>query len=1690
MHFIIGGEALLAKHLILDVKVSNHYGPTETTIGVATYTVEEPINKIVSNIPIGKALKNTRIYILNKEMDIMPIATQGEIYIGGLGVAFGYVNQAGLTAEKFIANPFRTIEERNLGVNSRLYKTGDFAKYLPDGNIEFLGRKDEQVKIRGYRVELKEIEEAINTHGDIKDCMVIVKNSLLIAYIVSGEFAINAEELELYLEDIIPKHMIPHHYVMIDRIPLTIAGKRNKDGLPIFSETDLINNEEYEEAQESVEKSLCEIWQEILSVKKIGRNDNFFKLGGHSLLVIKLISRIKKKFTVDIRLIDLFDNPTISEMRNLIQSSTTTALITISIPPLANKLKSAPLSFAQHRLWFLEKLIADVVYNMPVAFELLGALDRVALRKSLASIVQRHKIFRTVFKEANAGDIRQVILQDMSIYEEIDLTYKTNQQDIIDELKEKEAKNKFDLQIGPLCRIKLLILNQEKHILIMTKHHIISDGWSFRILFKEITEFYAHYAANKELLLPKLKIQYIDYSVWQRNWFKNEQLQQQITYWQSKLMDAPINTTLPSDKMRPKEVSFQGRHHLLKVDLELSKKIEDICQRNNISIYMFFLTILNILIYKVTGDQDLVIGRLVTGRQHEEIENLIGLFVNTSVIRSYITRQKSFKKLLLEVKNNLLESYQFQDIPFEKLINLLKLDRVANQNPLFQILIDFKDLNNESSLELEGIAAKDISANYDIVKFDLEFIIYKLKDNSLAIRINYLLDIFHYKTIKRFAEFFENIVKNVVDNTEISIGNINIASVSEQNTQINLLNKGKLIYENQQPILFNQLFAQNITTNPDRIAVWDKGKFITYKELDRKINCLIAYFYNQGVKPSEYIAYCGPRDVDAVIAMLAIFKLGAIYVPIDRNYPDERISFILLDSEAKWLITSTAYHDKFKKLFLGEIILIDSYKNINHNNIKNTSIKTILEHNLAYLIYTSGTTGRPKGVMISHYSMAIRLASFDKLFKLQPEDKVAQQASLSFDVSLQEILCPLTSGAAIYFVVDETVRQPDDLIDSIEQNQITFIEFIPSFLQNLLISYNFTKNNSINKIVVGGEPLTSSLIEIFNSKLNAELINMCGPTEVCMDATYWLCDDKLPKLGTPLEYTHAYILDHDLNITPRDFAGELYFSTQAMARGYKGKAKLTAEKFIADIFTNTGNRLYKSGDIVKLLPDGNLDFLGRKDFQLKIRGYRVEIEEIEKILENYPDIKQIAITYKKHSHNNNYYLLCYYSAIKKIEDIQIINYIERYLPDYMIPSAFVFLISMPTTINGKVDKQALPEFILSSGDYYHAPKNKIEKILCEIWQDVLGINKVGTKDNFFRLGGDSIITLQILSKARRQSINFKLKDLFNHPEISSLSKFCQFIENNKNAVVSNKKIRGVVALTPIQSDFFNQVESYNYFNQSIVLSYLKELNIDYMQEALSAIIMHHDMLRAQYSFNKNKPTQVKQNIIDKVNFVFSYKDLSQNIDPFRMLGKEFNTIHTKINIFTPKLIGMGIYFLGKDKGYRIFITIHHLVIDEVSWRILKEDLEKAYSQLLNKEKINFDYKTTSFQKWSYLIKDYISEIKGHEKTFWQKLDNSIKKDYYNYKVRGIAKELVKNLDNTFTNRLLREVNKAYQTEINDILLTAMSLAYADWYLHLKNVEQQLIPQEIIIDLEGHGREILAEDDYTDLSRTIGWFTSI
>jgi amino acid adenylation domain-containing protein len=772
LQFVLGGESLPKDYLQSDRDITNHYGPTETTVGVS-------ICKLSSNqqVSIGKAISNIQIYILDENLTLLPDGIIGQIYIGGVGLAQGYMNRPELTAEKFIANPF--------GVGTRLYKTGDVGRYLPDGRIDFLGRSDDQVKIRGYRIECKEIESLLKDHGDIKDAYVTCKanpagDKQLIGYIVPGDFTPNVRELEEYLKEYLPEYMVPSCFVMLEKMPLTVSGKLDRKALP---DSEFINAQEYVAPRNDLEAKICAIWEEVLKIQGISVNDNFFRIGGHSLLATQVISRVRKQCKQEVKLITLFDHPTIVDFckvlsRDSLNKSAAPLPALMAIEKRPNK---PALSYAQQRLWFLDKLLPDVtLYNMPIALELRGPLNREALRNTVNQIADRHEILRTVFKETESGEGYQEILSQVDLFEEIDLSDLADQGREIEAYKSREENWHFDLSKEPLCRVKLLVMSEDYHVLFITMHHIISDGWSIGVLMDEISVLYGYHAYGKAADLPKLQLQYVDYSLWQRSWLQGEVLERQLDYWKKKLEGIPDIIDLPTDYARPKFLSYEGGYHRVEFDKELSESIKSLCQEKGVSLYMLLLSALDILLHKLSGSTDIVVGSPVANRHYQETEDMIGFFVNTLVSRIQVAGNKSFDGLLSEVKSDVLESYTHQDVPFEQLVDVLSMERSTNRNPIFQVRLVVNE-QSEKVLSLGQIQTTYLPASIEQSKFDLLFRFFSDSTRGIALRIEYLKDLYTLRTIRLFGCYYKNILQQIVKNFYVQIRDIQLVTKEEEN---------------------------------------------------------------------------------------------------------------------------------------------------------------------------------------------------------------------------------------------------------------------------------------------------------------------------------------------------------------------------------------------------------------------------------------------------------------------------------------------------------------------------------------------------------------------------------------------------------------------------------------------------------------------------------------------------------------------------------------------------------------------------------------------------------------------------------------------------------------------------------------------------------------------------------------------
>ncbi len=1452
-HVIGGGEEWKYKDL-QDLReksplchFSNAYGPTETTIQVLTWTSKEKVDPLPS-IPLGKPIANAQIYILDKNMNPMPIGTIGELYIGGEGLARGYINKPGLTAEKFIANPF----SGNPG--ERIYKTGDLAKYLPDGNIEFVGRVDDQVKIRGSRIELGEIDLVLSQYGDVKQAVVIARedhpgDKKLVAYVVpqeklivsleqdslsrssaDQEFAILSgkvlsaltEALRNHIARALPDYMVPSFFVYLNKMPLMPNGKTDRKSLPMPNLSLRHGEEGYVAPTTELEHELVKIWSEILNLDKVGIQDNFFRIGGHSLLATQVISRIRSVYNVDFSLRSFFDHPTILAVSQSIEIEKTKDSLS-NIPPIhaQKRPEVLPLSFAQQRLWFLHQLIPDMaLYNVPAALKVFGDLKLQKLEDAFNALIKRHEILRTIFPSKN-GEAHQLILPQLKIcisdgFQDLSALPQSQQKASVEKITSEEAYMSFDLSSGPLIRLKLLKISSQEHILLITMHHIISDGWSMSIFFNELSSLYNAFSTGEKFDLSPLSIQYADFVLWQRNWLQGDVFAAQISYWKNQLADIHDLLELPTDKPRPKELTYKGDHYKVSLPREVKDKLNQLSQDQGCSLFMTLLTAFQILLHRYTGQEKIVVGSPIANRHHKEIENLIGFFVNTLALKTTFKAGESFLDILHQVKDTTLDAYQHQDVYFDQLVDHLNITRELNKNPVFQVEFSLDSSLNKAEYVFSELTLEPLNSPYVVSTFDLKVSAFE-HEEGIDLEYRYALDLFEPESIRRFNSHFEELIKAILKNPNHLVQDLPLLTSSEKQKILVEWNDTSVMYSENKTI--HKLFEDQVNRTPDKIAVVYENQEFSYKQLNEKANQLAHYLRNLGVEPDTLVVIAIERSLEMIIGILGILKAGGAYVPIDPNNPQERLQFMLADSNAPIIITDMESIDKLPTTFARLICLDEEWEKI--NTLSSSNLPSLTHpHNLAYVIYTSGSTGKPKGVLIDQGNLLHYINHAKATYPLFHDGITLLHSSIAFDMSITSLFLPLVIGNTLH--IASTKVQGDSLEEiNNKLSQLSTIKLTPTHLAALkqtLSSYVMDKQQKC--IIIGGENLLKEdLSPWLNNQIfaSSSLFNEYGPTE----ATVGCCVYEISELennslvsvpiGRPISNTQIYILDRNLMPVPIGVFGEIYIGGDGLARGYLNKPHLTAERFVPNPFANEENvkkgaslRLYRTGDLACYLPDGNIEFLGRIDDQVKIRGFRVELGEIESALCQYGDVKQAIVTVREDQPGDKK-LVAYIVMEESItsplgqgaslmsssqQDFTFLegdalppltealrNHLVRSLPDYMIPSFFVFLSKIPFTANGKIDHKSLPApDFEEEADSYVAPRNETESELCSIWEEVLGLpsGSVGLCGDFFKLGGNSLLAIKLVSKINAAfSRHVSLQDIIKHNTVNEISYLLQ-----------------------------------------------------------------------------------------------------------------------------------------------------------------------------------------------------------------------------------------------------------------------------------------------------------------------------
>jgi amino acid adenylation domain-containing protein len=1348
-------------------RLLNVYGPTEAT----TFSSWEEVSEVPAearSVPIGKPLGNTELYVLDERMRPAPLGVRGELYIGGEGLARGYLNRAELTAERFVPHPYGKL------TGGRLYRTGDVVRQLPDGRLEFIGRADQQVKLRGFRIELAEIEAVLRQHAEVKDAVVVVREDehrgkLLIAYVVKEEHATrSSDDLRGYLRETLPEYMVPVAFVELSELPLNANGKVDRKALPEADREE--RGGDYVRPRTPVEEVLAGIWCEVMGLERVGIYENFFELGGHSLLATQVASRVRDAFNIELPLKAVFELQTIAELsQNVDAAANVEHDASLSQIQRAPRDQVLPLSFAQQRLWFLDQLNPDsAAYNIPAVVRLTGVLNVEALEHTLSEIIRRHESLRTTFQVVDgqpvqvineAGIVRFSVI-DVSALDELAREAESER------LIHRHTKQQFDLSQETMLRPGLLRLAADEHILMMTMHHIVSDGWSMGVLIREMATLYATYLDGAKSPLAELPIQYADYAIWQREWLQGLPLEGQLAYWRKQLAGASPTINLPTDRPRPAVQTFESEAITFELSESLSTALRSLSQQENVTLFMTLMAAYNTLLYKYTGQEDILVGTGIANRNRSEIEGLIGFFVNMLVVRTDLSGDPSFLELLRRVRETAFAAYAHQDLPFEKLVEELQPERDLSHTPFFQVTFVLQNVSS-AELSLPGLEVSFLDFKTGAAKFDL---ILSMSDmaKGLSGTLEYNTNLFDAATIQRMLGHFRKLLETVVDNPQRPVSQLSLLSEPEQRCLLADWNDTRADYPSETCIHY--LFEQQAAGRTEELAMVYNDERVTYGELNRRANQLAHHLRSLGVGPESHVGICLERSTEMVVAVLGVMKAGGAYVPLDPRYPLARLEYMLEDAQVEVLLTQESLLVTLPKHHATVTCVDTERETIARQSTGNPS-SGVTADNLVYIIYTSGSTGKPKGVLVQHGGLCNLTEAQLKTFDIQPNSRTLQFASLSFDASIFEIVMAWRSGATLYLTSEDLALPGAALAQLLREQAVTHVTLSPSVLAVMPDE----QIPSLRTIIVAGEACPAELVQRWG--VGRRFFNAYGPTEATVWATVAECqpNGQRPTIGQPIINAQIYLLDSHLQPVPVGVPGELHIGSVGLARGYLNCPDLTATRFIPNPFSSKpGSRLYKTGDLARFMPGGDIDYLGRIDHQVKVRGFRIELGEVESVLGQYQGVRDVVLLAKGDTLGDSRivaYVVPEGNAVLNINELR--QHLNERLPEYMVPASFVMLEALPLTSNGKVDRRALLQLNGSNQESeleYIAPRNETEQIIAAIWQDALQTEKVGIDDNFFDLGGHSLLMVGVHNKLKeRFKKDLPIADLFKHPTVRLLT---------------------------------------------------------------------------------------------------------------------------------------------------------------------------------------------------------------------------------------------------------------------------------------------------------------------------------
>ncbi|WP_406289188.1 amino acid adenylation domain-containing protein [Embleya sp. NBC_00896] len=1388
---ILGGEAASPAwardlvHAAGDRGVFNHYGPTETTIGVTTTRLTP---RLLANgaVPIGTPIGNTRTYVLDESLRPVPIGVVGELYIAGAGLARGYVGRPALTGERFVACPF--------GSGARMYRTGDRARWTAEGQLVFAGRVDDQVKIRGHRIEPAEIQTTLAGHPLVARAAVIAREDVpndprLTAYVVPTDRTDDdglPERIRTFLAQRLPEHMVPSAVVVLDTLPLTGNGKLDRNALPAPEHLGAADTGRGPAGLP--EEILCGVFADVLGLASVGVDDNFFELGGHSLLATRLVSRVRSVLGVELEVRALFETPTVAGLAATLAGADRAR----TVLAVRERPERVPLSFAQQRLWFLGQLDGpNPTYNIPVVARLTGDLDRAALGAALRDVVGRHEVLRTVFAVADGEPYQEILGPEEPTWEleAVDLADLADLPGAVT----RAAEHAFDLSYELPIRASLLSTGPGEHVLVVVLHHIAGDGWSWGPLGRDIARAYAARCQGRAPEWEPLPVQYADYALWQRELLGGDEdpdsvLSTQVAYWRDALAGAPEELALPVDHPRPVASGYRGHSVPLEISAELHTRLVQLARAEGVTVFMVLQAGLAVLLSKLGAGTDIPVGAAVAGRTDEGLDELVGCFVNSLVMRTDLSGDPTFVEVLGRVREAGLSAFGHQDVPFERLVEELAPTRSLARHPLFQVMLTLRN-TARAELELAGLDVELVSGMKPASKFDLEMSLAEGIDEhgrpaGLSGGLTGSADLFDVESIEVLAGRWLRTLRAVVDDPTSRLGAVDVLDADERSRVLVGWNDTAV---DVAAVTVPGLFEARVVEAPDAVAVVFEGVELTYAELDARANRLARCLVGVGVGPESVVAVVMDRGIDLVVALLGVLKAGGAYLPIDPQYPAERIAFMLADAGATCVLVSAASAASMPDASGAvPVIVVDEPGTVAELGRLDGGTPSDAERrggptgsSPAYVIYTSGSTGLPKGVLVSHAGVVNRLVWMREQHRIGVGDRVMQKTPFVFDVSVWEFFCTLAAGATLVVARPDGHRDPRYIAALAREQRVSVMHFVPSMLAAFLDEPTVTGCTDLRQVICSGEVLPiETQARFFTVFDGVELHNLYGPTEASVDVTAWLCrpgrgEGGSVPIGAPVHNTRVFVLDERLAPVPPGVTGELYLAGVQLARGYIGRPGLTGERFVACPF-GSGERMYRTGDRARWTVDGQVVFAGRVDDQVKIRGFRIEPAEIETALTAHPDVAR-AVVVARRDETEDTRLIAYVvgtggadAGTRELPDV-LRQFIGQRLPDYMIPAAFVVLDALPLSTNGKLDRKALPAPHYAATTH-RGPATAQEEILCTVFAQILGRDSVGVDDNFFELGGHSLLATRLISRIRTAlGVELEIRALFQAPTVAGLA---------------------------------------------------------------------------------------------------------------------------------------------------------------------------------------------------------------------------------------------------------------------------------------------------------------------------------